>query len=149
MFGHSLTTVCTRCGAFVDLEGTTRKTLEERINAYFSKKEAKQDKEYKGSLKLVPGLKKYSINLKTNELRLVDYKTDFDFELDANGVIKLDKSGEPIVKKVNRKATYDPFLMYIDASNDTNAIRKANGFIRTVKRGVVITCVSTGSPLTP
>jgi hypothetical protein len=128
LFGHSLTTICTRCGKFVDLEGTKRLTLEERINRYFSK--TKKGKEFKGSLKLVPGMKKYSINLKTNELREVDYSEDLNL---------MDN------KKI-REAKYDPFCVYIDAVNDNNAIRKANNYIRGVKRGVVITYVSTHDP---
>jgi hypothetical protein len=42
-----------------------------------------------------------------------------------------------------RKAKYDPFCVYIDAMNDETAIRKANNYIRTVKRGVIIKHVST------
>lgn len=134
LFGHSLTTICTRCGKFVDLEGTKRPTLEERINNYFkNRKERKLNPDkplFKGSLKLIPGMKKYSINLKTNELRLVEYIRENDF------------SGHVTA----RKAKYDPLCVYIDAVNDENAIRKANNYIRGVKRGVVITYVSTHDP---
>lgn len=128
LFGHSLTTICTRCGKFVDLEGTKRPTLEERINRYFSK--TKKEKQFKGSLKLVPGMKKYSINLKTNELREVDYSEEMNM-MDNRKI---------------REAKYDPLCVYIDAINDENAIRKANNYIRGVKRGVVITYVSTHDP---
>ena len=134
LFGHSLTTICTRCGKFVDLEGTKRPTLEERINNYFkNRKERKLNPDkplFKGSLKLKTGLKKYSINLLTNELRLVEYieETDWDNKVTA------------------RKSKYDPSCVYIDAVNDENAIRKANNYIRGVKRGVVITYVSTHDP---
>ena len=144
LFGHSLTTNCTRCGKFVDLEGTKRLTLEERINRYFSK--TKKEKEFKGSLKLVTGMKKYSINLKTNELREVKYNEEIELELDFEGNPKLDKYGQQIKKVTARKAKYDPLCVYIDAVNDENAIRKANNYIRGVKRGVVITYVSTHDP---
>lgn len=125
LLGHSLTTICTRCGQLVDLEGTSRPTLEERINNYFGKNKTK--KVFKGSLKLKTGLKKYSINLLTNELRLVEYHEEKDL------------SG----KVTSRKSKYDPLCVYIDAMNDEVAIRKANNYIRGVKRGVVITYVST------
>ena len=78
VFGHTLTNVCTRCGKVVNLKGTQRKNFEERINSWWKTKTENKDKEYKGSLKLKAGLKKYSINLKTNELRLVDYELEFE-----------------------------------------------------------------------
>ena len=133
IFGHTLTTICTRCGKLVDLEGTTRKTLEERINGYFASRKVKKEKEFKGSLKLVPGLKKYSINLKTNELSLVKYTNEETVSSDG-------------AKKIKHKAEFDPFCVYIDAMNDEVAIRKANNYLRGVKRGVMIRYVSTNDP---
>lgn len=146
LLGHTLTTVCTRCGKFVDLEGTKKMTLEERINGYFRNRKVIKDKEFKGSLKLTPGLKKYSINIKTNELRLVECLIEVEYEMDENKEWKMDKMGNPIVKQTIHKAQYDPFCMYIDAMNDEVAIRKANNYIRTVKRGVVIKYVSKLDP---
>ena len=146
LFGHTLTTICTRCGKLVDLQGTRRPTLEVRINGYFAKRKDHKlnptKPEYKGSLKLIAGMKKYSINLKTNELRLVDYATETDLVLDKDGFPKLDKKGKAITRIKARKSEYDPFLMYIDASNDENAIRKANNYLRGVKRGVKVEEVS-------
>jgi hypothetical protein len=142
LFGHTLTTVCTRCGKFVDLEGTKRLTLEARINRYFGK--TKKEKEFKGSLNLVPGMNKYSINLKTNELRLMQYDVKSEVIHDKNGNQKYTRRfGAKKVKIISRKAQYDPFCVYIDAANDENAIRKANNYIRGVKRGVVIKHVTT------
>jgi len=134
VFGHTLTNICQRCGKVVNLKGTKRLTIEERINGYFrNRKELKKTKtEFKGSLKLKTGLKKYSINLKTNELRLVDYEVEFE----------LDKDGNPTDKVKKRNAQFDPFAVYIDASNDDNAIRKANNYLFGVKQGVTITYVT-------
>jgi hypothetical protein len=150
LFDHSLTTICNRCGKFVDLEGTKRPTLEERINNYFkNRKERKLNPDkplFKGSLKLKDGLKKYSINLLTNELRLVEYQEEKEYKTDKYGCKKRDKKGNPICKVTSRKAEYNPSCVYIDADNDVNAIRKANNYIRGVKRGVVITYVSTHDP---
>jgi len=146
LLGHTLTTICTRCGKFVDLEGTTRIPLEDRINNYFRNRKVKKDKEFKGSLKLVPGLKKYSINLKTNELRLVNYLEEKGYETDEHGWMKTDKKDNPIYKVTGRKAQFDPFCVYIDAMNDEVAIRKANNYLRGVKRGVVIKHISKQDP---
>lgn len=122
LLGHTLTTVCTRCGKLVNLEGKKKQTLEERINSWWKNRNKSIQPEYKGSVKLKTGLKKYSINMKTNELRLVDYLV----EQDIDG------------KVTNRKAKYDPLLVYIDAVNDENAIRKANNYLFGVKPGVTI-----------
>ena len=120
--GHTLTTVCTRCGKLVNLHGKKKLTLEERINAWWNNRNKSVQPEYKGSVKLKTGLKKYSINMKTNELRLVDY------------LVEEDKDG----KVSKRKAKYDPLLVYIDAMNDETAIRKANNYLCGVKPGVRI-----------
>lgn len=147
IFGHTLTTICTRCGKLVDLEGTTRKTLEERINGYFASRKVKKEKEFKGSLKIVPGLKKYSINLKTNELRVVIYEDEvISYKQNPDGTTKTDKHNCAIPDKIKHKAEFDPFCVYIDAMNDEVAIRKANNYLRGVKRGVVIRSVSTNDP---
>lgn len=122
--GHTQSYVCTRCGKVVNLQGTKRKTLEERINGYFAQRKANKGKteKYDGSLKIKPGLHKYAINLKTNELSIVAYDTEYDFE----GNVK------------SRKAKFDPCCVYIDAMNDDVAIRKANNYLFGIKRGVVI-----------
>jgi len=146
LFGHSRTTVCTRCGKLVDLEGTERPTLEDRINGYFrnrkTNKERINDPKFKGSLKLTAGLKKYSINLLTNELRLVEYDEDKEMVLDFEGNPKVDKNNSVIYKTTARKAAHNPSCVYIDAANDENAIRKANNYIRGIKSGVRITEVT-------
>ena len=119
--GHTLTTVCTRCGKLVNLHGKKKLTLEQRLNNWWNNRN-KPKEDYKGSVKLKTGLKKYSINMKTNELRLVDY------------LVEEDKDG----KVTKRKTKYDPLLVYIDASNDENAIRKANNYLCGIKPGIKI-----------
>jgi hypothetical protein len=127
LFGHTQTNVCERCGKYVGLKDMIRPTLEDRINAWWKKRKKKAEPEFKGSLKIKAGLKKYSINLKTNELMLVDYIEE--------------KDGDN--KVISRKAKYDPLLVYIDAMNDEVAIRKANNYLFGIKQGVTITYVTT------
>lgn len=142
LFGHSLTTVCTRCGKFVDLKGKKKLTIEERLNNYFAKRSKLKEPEYKGSLKLVPGLHKYSINMRTNELSLVNYSEEIGPLTDKKGNKILDKRGNEKTGVTKRVAKYDPSMVYIDAMNDEVAIRKANEFFRTIKDGVKITQVT-------
>lgn len=127
LFGHTLTNVCQRCGKYVGLQGAIRPTLEERINNWWKTRKDKEKQEYKGSVKLKTGLKKYSLNLKTNELRLAEYIE----EKDLND------------KVIKRKAKYDPLLVFIDAMNDNVAIRKANNYLFNIKQGVTIKYITT------
>lgn len=141
--GHTPTAVCNRCGKFVDLAGTKRLTLEERINAWWkNRKNVTTGPKYKGSLKLVPGLKKYSINIKTNELKEVVYTENTEVVRDKYGFRKWKKNGDSQTKVVTRKAEYEPFCVYIDAMNDETAVRKANNYMYTIKSGVRITAVT-------
>lgn len=150
LFGHTLTTVCTRCGKLVNLEGTERLTLEDRINNYFKNRKERKlnpDKaEYKGSLKLNHNLRKYSIDLKTNELRLVEYVEEKEPELEWDGSKKLDKHNNIIYKVKARKAPYNPYCVYIDALNDEIAIRKANTVLLGLKKGIRIKHITRNEP---
>jgi len=150
LFGHTQTVICKRCGKFVDLAGKKKLTLEGKINAWWkNRKTLKSDTEYKGSLKLVPGLKKYSINIKTNELREVIYTDEvISWVLNPDGTEKKDADGNPIPDKVKHKAEHNQFCVYIDAMNDAVAIRKANNYMYSIKDGVEITKVMR-EPLTP
>lgn len=129
LFGHTLTTICTRCGKLVDLEGTKRPSLEDRINSWWANRG--KTKVYKGSLKVNHNLRKYSINLKTNELREVDLKVSE--RVGPNGHIK-----------THYEATYDPYCVYIDALNDDVAIRKANTVLLGLKKGIRIKHITRG-----
>ena len=143
LFGHTLTNVCERCGKYVGLKDTIRPTLEERINTWWKNRNKKHDPEFKGSLRLKAGLKKYSINLKTNELRLVEYEEEIEPVLDKKGNQVYDRDGIPKTRVIKRKAKYDPLLVFIDAMNDEVAIRKANNYLFGIKQGVTIKHITT------
>lgn len=140
--GHTLTTVCTRCGKLVNLHGKKKPTLEQRLNNWWNNRNKPKEAEYKGSVKLKTGLKKYSLNMKTNELRLVEYKEEYAEKRNKKGEIIKDKDGWAKYDITSRKAKYDPLLVYIDAANDENAIRKANNYLVGVKPGIRITGIT-------
>ena len=139
LLGHTSTTICLRCGKFVDMKGVKQSFWKRFVN-YLRK--IKAEKEFKGSLRIVPGMKKYAINLLTNELTLLNVETDFDFVYDNQGNKVLDTEGNEVQEVKQIKAEYNPAMMYIDAINDTNAIRKTNNFLRYVKSGVLVNKVS-------
>ncbi|HLP03849.1 MAG TPA: hypothetical protein VK152_00330 [Paludibacter sp.] len=116
--------------------------MEERINNWWNNRNKKHEPEFKGSLKLKPGLTKYSLNMKTNELKTVSYTEDYEAIRDNKGEIKYDKDGFPLMRVKSRKAKFDPMLVYIDAMNDETAIRKANNYLFGIKPGVKITQVT-------
>ena len=70
--------------------------------------------------------------MKTNALMLVEYEKVTERTYSGKGF-----------KVIQRKAKFDPLLVYIDACNDDNAIRKANDYLFGIKKGVKITHVTT------
>lgn len=127
LIGHTQTVICERCGKLVDEEANYNVWKRFRLYTFYGK----VTKEHKGSLKIKTGCKKYELDLKTNELRLLKFKTTT--EKNNKGV----ETGN-----VRREAEYKPTCVYIDASNDKNAIRKANNYIFSIKTGVRITEVT-------
>ena len=80
--------------------------------------EAKQKQEFKflGTIRLKPGLKLYSLNTKTIELKEVEVKKTKDVNF----------NGEEVK---NDHALYNPDCIYFQALNQTNAERKASKVI--------------------
>ncbi len=120
--GHTGRTICQRCGKKINHDKNGNLWHRFKFNNLY----LAEGKEYKGSVKLKTGMRKYELNLKTNELRLLSYDEETDSE----------------TGKVKRNAVYNPFCCYIDAINDKNALRKANAIIREMKTGVHISEVT-------
>ncbi|MDR2825003.1 MAG: hypothetical protein LBB41_07390 [Prevotellaceae bacterium] len=76
---------------------------------------------YKGSLRKKTDMIKYELDIKENKLYRLKYI------IDENG---------------RKRAKYKPTCVYFDAINDTNAIRKANKTIYSIKVGCRIDNVS-------
>lgn len=125
VLGHTQTNICQRCGQLVTLKDQPKQTLEQRINSWWENRKYKDTAKFEGSLKLKPGLTKYELDLKTNTLSVLEVEE----VKDATGKI------------TQRKAKFKPTCMYLDASNDTMAIRKANNALFGIKKGVTITKV--------
>ena len=115
ILGHTNTVICERCGKLVNEEDNDNCWKRFRFYLYG------HNREYKGSLRIKSGTKKYELDLKTDELRLLEFET-----------VENEESTE-------RKAVYKPTCVYIDAINDANAIRKANNYLFGVKRSARIT----------
>lgn len=126
LLGHTHNVICIRCGKMVD-EGNNHPLFKRWKKNLHRRKGG--SKVYRGSLAMKHNLIKYSINLKTNELRRVQYESTFI----------VNEHGEKVNK---RSAEYDPLCVYIDAMNDKNAIRKANNYLFGIKAGVRITEVT-------
>lgn len=105
--GHTQSNICHRCGRAVWLAGKPRSTFQERVNALYSKKKDK----YIGSIRLIVGLKLYSLNLSTGEVSKVAYN-------ESDG---------------SKKAAYEPECLYFNALNQKNADRKADKILKAVK----------------
>lgn len=116
--GHTDSVVCKRCGVIVNKE--TNGNCFKRLRWFIYN--IGKDKEWKGALKFTPGATTYEINLKTNELKVLQ----FEEVKNEHGKI------------TERKAMYNPLCHYITAINDKNALRKANAYIRSIKTGVYI-----------
>lgn len=126
LLGHTGQTICQRCGKKIDHEKNGNLWHRFKFEVLYRSSEPDNGKIYKGSVKLKTGMRKYELNLKTNELRLLNYTEETN----------------PETGEVKRSAEYNPFCCYIDAINDKNALRKANAHIRQIKKGVLITEVS-------
>ena len=115
LIGHTHTFICERCGKVVNEEDNDNCLKRFRFYLYG------HNREYKGSLRIKSGTKKYELDMKTDELRLLEFE-----EVENNGITE-------------RVASYKPTCVYIDAINDANAIRKANNYLFGVKRSARIT----------
>ena len=115
LLGHTHTFICERCGKVVNEENNYNCLKSFRFRLY------RNNREFKGSLQLKTGMTKYELDLKTNELRVLEFE-----EVENNGITE-------------RVARYKPTCVYIDAINDANAIRKANNYLFGVKRSARIT----------
>lgn len=115
LLGHTHTFICERCGKVVNEENNYNCLKRFRFYLY------RHNREYKGSLRIKSGTKKYELDMMTDELRLLEFETMEDNE------------------NTERIAKYKPTCVYIDAVNDTNAIRKANNYLFGVKRSTRIT----------
>ena len=118
LLGHTHTFICERCGKVVNEEDNDNCLKRFRFYLYG------HNREYKGSLRIKSGTKKYELDLKTDELRLLEFEAVENEE------------------SIERKAVYKPTCVYIDAINDDNAIRKANNYLFGVKRSARITEVT-------
>ena len=119
LLGHTHTAICERCGKIVDEENNDHCLKRFRFYLYG------HGQQFKGSLQLKPGMIKYELDLKTNELRKLKFETIENQE-----------------GTTRRNAEYKPTCVYIDAINDSNAIRKANNYLFGVKRAARITEVT-------
>ena len=115
LLGHTHTFICERCGKVVNEENNYNCLKSFRFRLY------RNNREFKGSLQLKTGMTKYELDMKTNELRVLEFE-----EVENNGITE-------------RVARYKPTCVYIDAINDANAIRKANNYLFGVKRSARIT----------
>ena len=115
LLGHTHTFICERCGKVVNEENNYNCLKRFRFYLYG------HNREYKGSLRIKSGTQKYELDMKTDELRLLEFE-----EVENNGITE-------------RVARYKPTCVYIDAINDANAIRKANNYLFGVKRSARIT----------
>ena len=115
LLGHTHTFICERCGKVVNEEDNDNCLKRFRFRLY------RNNREFKGSLQLKTGMTKYELDLKTNELRVLEFEV-----VENNGITE-------------RVARYKPTCVYIDAINDANAIRKANNYLFGVKRSARIT----------
>ena len=115
LLGHTHTFICERCGKVVNEEDNDNCLKRFRFYLYG------HNREYKGSLRIKSGTQKYELDMKTDELRLLEFE-----EVENNGITE-------------RVARYKPTCVYIDAINDANAIRKANNYLFGVKRSARIT----------
>ena len=115
LIGHTHTFICERCGKVVNEEDNDNCLKRFRFRLY------RNNREFKGSLQLKTGMTKYELDLKTNELRVLEFEV-----VENNGITE-------------RVARYKPTCVYIDAINDANAIRKANNYLFGVKRSARIT----------
>ena len=115
LLGHTHTFICERCGKVVNEENNYNCLKRFRFYLYG------HNREYKGSLRIKSGTQKYELDMKTDELRLLEFEV-----VENNGITE-------------RVARYKPTCVYIDAVNDTNAIRKANNYLFGVKRSARIT----------
>lgn len=115
LLGHTHTFICERCGKVVNEENNYNCLKRFRFYLY------RNNREFKGSLQLKTGMTKYELDLKTDELRLLEFEM-----IENDGITE-------------RKAVYKPTCVYIDAINDANAIRKANNYLFGVKRSARIT----------
>ena len=118
IFGHTHTFICERCGKVVNEEVNYACWKRFRFYLY------RHNRDFKGSLRIKTGTTKYELDLKTNELRVLE------FEISENEGY------------TERAAEYKPTCVYIDAINDANAIRKANNYLFGVKRAARITEVT-------
>lgn len=114
ILGHTHTFICERCGKVVNEEDNDNCLKRFRFYLY-------GQSHFEGSLQIKPGMITYELDMKTNELRVLEFETS-----DIEG-------------HVERKATYKPTCVYINAINDANAIRKANNYLFGVKRSARIT----------
>ena len=115
LLGHTHTFICERCGKVVNEEDNDNCLKRFRFRLY------RNNREFKGSLQQKTGMTKYELDLKTNELRVLEFEV-----VENNGITE-------------RVARYKPTCVYIDAINDANAIRKANNYLFGVKRSARIT----------
>lgn len=115
IFGHTHTFICERCGKVVNEEDNYNCLKRFRFRLY------RNNREFKGSMQLKTGMTKYELDMKTNELRVLEFEV-----VENNGITE-------------RVAKYKPTCVYIDAINDANAIRKANNYLFGVKRSARIT----------
>ena len=115
LLGHTHTFICERCGKIVNEEDNDNCLKRFRFYLYG------HNRDFKGSLRIKTGTTKYELDLKTNELRVLE------FEISENEGY------------TERAAEYKPTCVYIDAINDANAIRKANNYLFGVKRAARIT----------
>ena len=115
LLGHTHTFICERCGKVVNEEDNYNCLKRFRFRLY------RNNREFKGSLQLKTGMTKYELDMKTNELRVLEFEV-----VENNGITE-------------RVAKYKPTCVYIDAINDANAIRKANNYLFGVKRSARIT----------
>ena len=118
ILGHTNTVICERCGKLVNAEDNDNCWKRFRFYLY------RHNREYKGSLRIKSGTQKYELDMKTDELRLLEFES-----VENNGITE-------------RVARYKPTCVYIDAINDANAIRKANNYLFGVKRSARITEVT-------
>ena len=118
LLGHTHTFICERCGKVVNEEDNYNCLKRFRFRLY------RNNREFKGSLQLKTGMTKYELDMKTNELRVLEFEV-----VENNGITE-------------RVARYKPTCVYIDAINDANAIRKANNYLFGVKRAARITEVT-------
>lgn len=115
ILGHTHTFICERCGKVVNEENNDNCWKRFRFYLYG------HGSHFEGSLQLKTGMTKYELDMKTNELRVLEFEV-----VENNGITE-------------RVARYKPTCVYIDAINDANAIRKANNYLFGVKRSARIT----------